>query len=498
MHLIQQQHIEVQCSDQPFAHLLKDELGGVFEHDLYPKLEQLLDRYDVADEVCRIDHLTVEIPPLSKQNWKRQLVNGILMQVEEFLKNYKMSQTTEEKVSQENIQSISKQESLQELLIQYLKKGSLPSNAFIQRLDVLFETVVMDQAFAKQLEATLKEDLSAILRWSLNIPDSLKEAFCEEVGILTQWKRVLHFLKQDFKVIKPKERKTGEWKDPGFGYFFFWLNVFRKGAPSTRESSTIEKILTYARDYFKIPPSSVYSILKHWESFEKEPGLENFSKVVLTIIQYLEENDWESIIQQKEAKKEQEKGDDIQAILEALQGKPNEGTSKPMAHADYIANAGLVILHPFLVPLFQKLGYLEDVNWKNVALQHRAVLLLQYCMDFNTEIFESDLLLNKILCGVGPTETVAVEWEITKEEKEQCEKLLQSVIEHWAILKNTSVETFQETFLQRNGKLVEYKENTYELTVEQKGLDVLLDHLPWGIGTIKTPWMEHYLSCYWM
>jgi len=41
------------------------------------------------------------------------------------------------------------------------------------------------------------------------------------------------------------------------------------------------------------------------------------------------------------------------------------------------------------------------------------------------------------------------------------------------------------------------KEDLIELWVEQKGVDILMAQIPWGIGMIKTPWMKRFLECHW-
>lgn len=497
MHLIHQQHIEVKCTEKPLAHLIKDELSGVFEHDLYPKLEALMDRYDVPDGVWKIERLTIEVPPIPVKNWKRELVDATLQQVEQFLKEHSHSYLDEAStISQEGRSSnkVSKERLLQDLLLYYLEKGSLPTNALVEKLDMLFEMVEIDSIFLEQLLLLLKKDIAVVLRWSLNVPLHFKEKLSKEIGIMTQWSHARKFLKKTKSIANSSiEIATVQ----RFGEFLFWISIFCKEFTLSKTDSLVERVLIFADDYFQITSEYILQVLKPWILVRRELELTPFSEVASFINKYLEDHSWEETKLQKELNEEEVKKDDIEAILEALQGHSKEKVSQSANDVNYIHNAGLVLLHPFLVPLFRKLGYLEESKWKSKKQQHRAILVLQYITNFDQEIFESDLLLNKILCGAGVTETVATEWEISEAEKEQCEKLLESVIEHWTILKNTSVKTLQETFLQRNGKLQEYKENTYELTVEQKGLDILLDHLPWGMGTIKTPWMEHYLSCYW-
>lgn len=81
--------------------------------------------------------------------------------------------------------------------------------------------------------------------------------------------------------------------------------------------------------------------------------------------------------------------------------------------------------------------------------------------------------------------------------KEECELLLQELIHHWSILKNTSITGLRETFLQRNGKISPVDKG-WLLNVEQKGVDVLLNSLPWGIGVIKLPWNATTIFVEWI
>jgi hypothetical protein len=50
--------------------------------------------------------------------------------------------------------------------------------------------------------------------------------------------------------------------------------------------------------------------------------------------------------------------------------------------------------------------------------------------------------------------------------------------------------------LQRAGKLSRVDDG-WLLQIEQKGVDVLLSYLPWGIGLIKLPWMTELLYVEW-
>jgi hypothetical protein len=85
---------------------------------------------------------------------------------------------------------------------------------------------------------------------------------------------------------------------------------------------------------------------------------------------------------------------------------------------------------------------------------------------------------------------------IRSEEIEQIDALLQSVIEHWAVLKNTSPEGLRESFLQREGRLV-FQNDQWELTVQKQAHDILLDYLPWNISMVRLLWMPYPLIVKW-
>jgi len=172
-------------------------------------------------------------------------------------------------------------------------------------------------------------------------------------------------------------------------------------------------------------------------------------------------------------------------------------TRKKESEFIYIRNAGLIILHPFLTELFTRIGLLVDHHWKDIFSQHTAVQVLEFLGSGKEDFPEFNLSLNKILCGLDISEPVEPIMELQASIKSECGDLLIEVIRHWSKLKNTSVETLRETFLLRNGKLTQ-AENGWLLHVEQKGVDVLLNSLPWGIGTIKLPWTEEKLYVEWI
>ena len=161
-----------------------------------------------------------------------------------------------------------------------------------------------------------------------------------------------------------------------------------------------------------------------------------------------------------------------------------------------MSNSGIVILHPFLKSYFESLELLAEKKFINDEARQRAVLLLHYLATGETKVAEFNLTLQKVICGYPLDDTLPDELQLTEKEITESESLLNAVTNYWVPLNNTSVQGLRNSFLQREGKL-ELRENGWLLTIEQKTLDILLGKLPWGISTIRLPWMEQLLNVDW-
>ncbi len=162
----------------------------------------------------------------------------------------------------------------------------------------------------------------------------------------------------------------------------------------------------------------------------------------------------------------------------------------------FIENAGLILLWPFIHTLFSNLEFTDENGFKSDSDRERACLLLQDLVTGTTEYAEPDLALNKILCGLPLQYPITVDLELTEKEEKECAELIEAAIEKWKGIGNVSLEGFREAFLQREGKL-ELKNAGWNLKVDRKTIDVLLDRLPWGIGMVKLKWMKQMIYVDW-
>lgn len=162
-----------------------------------------------------------------------------------------------------------------------------------------------------------------------------------------------------------------------------------------------------------------------------------------------------------------------------------------------VQNAGIVVAAPYLPKLWAMLNLTtEGGKFRSFYEAERAVHLLQFMADKNTESPEYQLVLNKMLCGIKLSAPITRRIETTAREREAIEGLLRGMIENWKTIGHTSVEGFRDSFLRRRGWLT-LRDDAWHLKVEQRAFDMLLDSIPWGFATIKYPWMERVLYVKW-
>lgn len=162
----------------------------------------------------------------------------------------------------------------------------------------------------------------------------------------------------------------------------------------------------------------------------------------------------------------------------------------------FIQNAGLCLVAAYLPLFFTRLGYVSKGAFQNAAAATRAVMLLQYLVAGPGPVAEYQLQLNKLLCGLEMTAPLEKISGLRKKERQEADDLLESIIQHWAALKNTSLAGFRSSFLQRDGLLTAGPQG-WTLRVERKSHDILLGTIGWSFQLIKHPWMEKHIQVEW-
>lgn len=121
---------------------------------------------------------------------------------------------------------------------------------------------------------------------------------------------------------------------------------------------------------------------------------------------------------------------------------------------------------------------------------------MQYLATGEVNYSDDELPLNKLLCGLAFDEPVAVDFVLTKKEKIFSDGLISAMIKNWPDLKNTSITSVRDTYLQREGELY-LRDDARLLRIKRQTWDILLSKLPWGIGIITLPWFKVMLHVEW-
>ncbi len=161
-------------------------------------------------------------------------------------------------------------------------------------------------------------------------------------------------------------------------------------------------------------------------------------------------------------------------------------------------HAGLILLHPFLARLFEHTRIKQPGHPAlDPPALPRAAALLHTCAVGDAEPFEHELAFVKILLGLPPGAPLLVAGGLLSgEDRDEVDALLRAALDHWAALRRTSAHGLQTTFLRRGG-LVREEAQGFRLQVEPAGFDILLASLPWGIATVKLPWMRKPIFTEW-
>jgi Contractile injection system tape measure protein len=152
------------------------------------------------------------------------------------------------------------------------------------------------------------------------------------------------------------------------------------------------------------------------------------------------------------------------------------------------------MLHGYFQVLFERLEFTQDNHFKSSTEQSLAAQTLGYLCTGAAD--NNQLALCNICCGLPMLHPAENGFTITESDKKLMEGLIKAAIGYWPAIGNASVQGFRENWLVRNGILTEL-EDRYELTVEKRAYDILLNHSPFSFSVLKHPWMEKPLHTDW-
>jgi hypothetical protein len=164
-----------------------------------------------------------------------------------------------------------------------------------------------------------------------------------------------------------------------------------------------------------------------------------------------------------------------------------------------VPNAGLCLLALWLPRLFDRLDMLSEnkKELKDTDARIRAVFMLQRMVTDEPRTYnETELSFNRLLTGCPFYVPLPKKLALTDREMSTVESMLDGVKSNWNKMTNTSVKGFQQSFIERPGRL-EQREDKWVLYVDTKAYDILLDSLPWSYRQIRLPWLKKKITVVW-
>jgi hypothetical protein len=172
---------------------------------------------------------------------------------------------------------------------------------------------------------------------------------------------------------------------------------------------------------------------------------------------------------------------------------------KPFDDEIYVSNAGVGIIYLFLMTLFKAFNMLTEDRKAFVSRQAqvRAIHQIQYLCYKEIDSPEEKMVLAKLIVGWGLSEPLdPLETPLNEDDIDTCEAIMGMVCTQWVVMKNAGADYVRTTFLQRDGRLKQNGSN-WILRVEENGLDILKNKIPWSTNPIRLPWLDYLIEVEW-
>jgi Contractile injection system tape measure protein len=495
-HVINRLQFEMNCPDEDQAFGMRHNFAQTLQPQITAVIEKLCTQYVSGDEWIQIDKIEIDMGQLSPNVFSNDFEKIFLYKFEKELLA-KLSGIPAEQRSNSNHQSMFS------LLKHFLKKGILPwwadedtvnleavCNDVFEHSEKLIMQFFLQQAnntavwqrAAFQLGNNAQKHIVQMLKplaAAKEVLDKMMAALTEGVSALPGEQKVTALKKLQWQADNTDELIIGN-APAIFAAGENQLQVKKTGADA------VLRLFAAAPGEFELVKNVLNRILGGIQ-----PGLAVHSKSK----DYSDDTKPAAINNEAE-----DYGSGFKDTTELIKLIPevmdNEEEDEPGVEKLLVKGAGIILLAPFLNPFFTKLQLLEANQWVSRQAQVKAVYLLKYLGNGPQFYQEYQLVLEKLLCGIPIHQPLEPAPEFTQAETDEAEELLHSVLEHWQRLKNTSVNGLRESFFKRDG-IVTPKESNWQLQVERKTMDVLLDSIPWGFSTISLPWNEYIIFTEW-
>lgn len=490
-HIIQRQYLHVEFNGTESQSLaLQNRLSGWCQEELAPTLERVFNRCVPVDAHWSIGRFDIDIGGLSFDRLEQDLPGLVEKSIEQSLRNRMPVKTSLPDVTlRDTLVQTSTQQHLMQALIYFLRNGSLPWT-FSLPAGRHLEQSLSDAWPESSLSSA--DELRPVLA-SSNARKRLVRQF-SEAFLMNLLKRMAPGYSKTLTGILQTLRNSGMPTDTVAPFVAqLWETAFAL-VPTDSHCNEGAVVSSAWQNLAagQAHRAHLASLLeRHWPGSTDLGGFSSASRTSLESMKPAGQLPAETGIAPPVAAlplAEDIANPSPVAVL-TFEEKHPEATE-----GIYIDNAGLVILHPFLPQFFSALDIVEN---DRLVRPDRALCLLHFLNTGQTIAPEYELVLPKVLCNRPLTMSVESDVALTRAELEEAEALLQAVIRHWSALKSTGIDGFRGAFLQRPGKIVRRDDGDWLLQVENRGQDILLEQLPWGIGAIRLPWMASMLWVEW-
>jgi hypothetical protein len=462
-HLIKKQVINLQLPKQLDAFSVQQSVSMHYYKQVLPLIDQVFDELSVDGETVSIDHLEIDLGSISEvemksENWSELILSEIR---EQLTKAIIESAGSSLFIREKDRFAICRQ------WLFYMLNGYLPWNTTRVSGDwylQVLEALAVDFSSVTALRRLIRESPFAVSRIVLQHNEEFLVSLIE---ILTSRNhRQLTGAIDELDLVLSMNGNSQK-------HSALWEQALQFSAENEKRNTDMLVTSLLLNNAGSI--SDVMNIISN-----KPSGL----SIILPVLDQLENqsslfSDHEKIGRERDTTMSEMKG--VEKIDE-------EGV--------FIQNAGQVLVHPFLPGLFKKLELVSGGKFLNNEIHQKALYLMHYIATGNVSGEEFELVMPKLLCNWPIEEPVGKGIELSAGELAEADQMLEALVDHWTVLKNTSVEGLREGFLNRGGKLLR-KNDQIILQVESKTIDVLLDQLPWNLSMIKLPWMKELLRVEW-
>lgn len=525
-HIINKVFLDINTASEQEAYALKENISGLLEERIFPELEKLFDDISAQDKITRINKvdLTVDISFQeiqqilhtkitdkiereigSRATYLNRNVNGNgignISNVENGTNSNGKGSTENQLINESvNLQGneISVSNNLTAVFTYFLENGYLPWYGNTQQLNELYQLPVWEEklensAFVTKLKKVLSGSKPAIKRFAAQVPEKNMLLLLNNLNAIK--------LSSVSELEKCMQALTVQQK-----YRFLKLLVEITFRSVHIDDEMKLKILF---NYFE---GEVYSSA----SF-----LEKFTEMKTVLDKHLQKELFEKFFKLSEKQKGQiqrwlkeekpsikskrgqtQKGIDIENIPAVISQRVQlESEKEPLffetnSSEIVVSNAGQVLFHPFVSGLFDHFGWLDPQKQIIDKHKHKAIQTLHYCATGKDVYMESEMILEKFLCGIPLKSTLPINSLLNDQIRQETNHMLTELIKKWPALKNTSPDGLRQMFVMRRGKLIQ-QESWFKLIVERKVQDILLEKLPWGLSIVKLPWVKKLLFVEW-